>query len=178
MISHLLTYFRSASWRRRDENWRQTSRSPIHFSNSLTSWRPVSRSSVSMYVPVGLPLVVWPCLGIHVTKWRAGEFSSLYTCPASLSLLLWMMLESFSASPYSSLFVILSFHDMFNTCRSILVYVPSKRFSSATVRDHVSLPYSRIDTTVARKSNNLIVLDRLLSRCYSSCWGPAMPLLF
>ena len=51
------------------------------------------------------------------------------------------------------------FHDLFNIAHCILVQFPSSFFSIRLVSVHVLHPYSRIDTTTARKKLHFILSD-------------------
>ena len=74
---------------------------------------------------------------------------------------------------------------MFRTDRSILVYVPSRDFSIDVLSDQHTLPYRRMDSTVARKnlilssldSPDLHVTDIPLSAFLAIAFGTFMSLL-
>ena len=105
--------------------------SSYNFPVFLTFSSPESLNSTSMYVVGSLPLAVRLCVGIQVFCWCAGELVSRNTCPASAIILFLIVVVTLSSFPYSSLFVILLFQEIFFTILSILVYVPSMLFSSA-----------------------------------------------
>ena len=62
--------------------------------------------------------------------------------------------------PYSNCFVRCCFQDLINIADSILVQFPSSFFSICLVIVHVVHPYSRIDTTVARKKLRFILSSK------------------
>ena len=89
---------------------------------SSSNLHPVSSDSWSMYVFLGRPCDLFPCLGFQSSTSAISSSLLCQQCPANLILCCRMeLLLIFGMFPYSSLFVGGSLHDLFSATRSILV---------------------------------------------------------
>ena len=119
---------------------RHSTLSFIRLASSAASVAPVSRLRVSTKVALGRPLPLRPCFSSHsISRWvlSSGWRKQWPASLRRLEAILWLTL---GRSPYSWLFVMRNDQWTFRALRSILVYVPSRDFSSVSVRVQLSHP--------------------------------------
>ena len=74
-----------------------------------------------MYVSIGRPALVCPCVGVHEKISLMNSSLLLQQLPACLARLTWIVCEMGGKWPYSHCFVWCCFQDLFKTARCILV---------------------------------------------------------
>ena len=127
-----------------------------HFSLSFiasgrsSGLHPVSSYICYMYVRAGRPAFAWPYAGVHRSTSLMSSSLLLQQCPVCFCLT-WIVFMMGGRGPYSWWLEGCCRQDLFNIALNILVYLPSRFFSSHFVSVQVVHPYWSIDTTAAWK---------------------------